>query len=90
MNITIGVYLFHTNEVIIKVPFKIASETNKCYFIEQGNRFLKSEIGLPILKSATTYPYIELVMVDADENTLRNGLSRWFTDKASAINNIRS
>lgn len=85
MNITIGIYSFHSNEVIIKVPFEVVKETNKCYFIEHGYRFLKSEIGVPILKSATTYPYIELVMVDADETALRNGLSRWFSDKANTI-----
>lgn len=85
MNITIAVYTFHDNRVIIKVPFEITRETGKCYFIKHGNRFLKSEIGIPILKSATTYPYIELVMVDADEVALRNRLSRWFSDKANAI-----
>ena len=85
MNITIAVYTFHDNRVIIKVPFEITRETSKCYFIEHGNRFLKSEIGIPVLKSATTYPYIELVMVDADESALRNGLSRWFSDKANTI-----
>lgn len=85
MNITIGIYSFHSNEVIIKVPFEVVKETNKCYFIEHGYRFLKSEVGLPVLKSATTYPYIELVMIDADEATLRNKLSEWFADKATII-----
>ena len=88
MNITIGIYLFHSNEVIIKVPFEIIKETEKCYFTNE-RRYLKSEIGTPILKSVITYPYIELVMVDADEKTLRDGLSQWFTDKAYRIWNIK-
>ena len=85
MNITIIVYAFHNNEVIVKVPFEIVKETEKCYFTKNGCRYLKDEIGRPIFKSPTQYSYIELVMVDADEGTLRDGLSKWFTNKASQI-----
>ena len=85
MNITSIVYAFHNNEVIAKVPFEIVRETEKCFFTKNGCRYLKDEIGKPFLKSATQYPYIELTMVDASEETLRDGLSRWFTDKAMRI-----
>lgn len=85
MNITIGVYSFYSNKVIIKVPFEIVKETEKCYFIKGNHRYLKEDIGKPILKSVTTYPYIELVMIDADEETLRDGLSKWFTNKAYQV-----
>ena len=88
MNITIGVYYFHSNQVVIKVPFEIIKETEKCYFIN-CRRFLKSEIGRPILKSSAEYPYLELVMVDADEEQLRDGLSTWFSDKAYEVWRIR-
>lgn len=89
MNITSIVYTFHNNEVIVKVPFEIVRETEKCFFTKSGCRFLKWEIGKPFLKSATTYPYIELVMVDATEETLRAGLSKWFTDKAYQMKKIK-
>lgn len=85
MNITSIYYLIHDCKVIVKVPFKIVRETDKCFFIEQGNRYLKSEIGKPILKSGAQYPYIELVMIDADEATLRKELSKWFTNEAVRI-----
>lgn len=85
MNITSIVYAFHNNEVIVKVPFEIVRETEKCFFTKSGCRYLKDEIGKPYLKSATQYPYIELVMVDANEETLRDGLSKWFTNKACKI-----
>ena len=84
MNITIVIYSFYHDRVIIKVPFEIVRETEKCYFTKEC-RYLKSEIGKPILKSATAYPYIELTMVDADEETLRSELSKWFSDKALSI-----
>ena len=84
MNITIIIYTFHNNKVIAKVPFEIVRETKKCFFTEHG-RYLKSEIGEPILRSVTNYPYIELTMVDADEKTLREELSKWFTDRAYEI-----
>jgi hypothetical protein len=84
MNITIAVYTFHNNQVIIKNPFEIIKETEKCYFTKNA-RFLKNEIRNPILKSATTYPYIELVMVDANEATLREELSKWFSNKAFEV-----
>ena len=84
MNITIIIYTFHSNKVIVKVPFEIVRETEKCFFTEHG-RYLQSKIGEPVLKSATTYPYVELVMVDADEKTLREELSKWFANKAHEI-----
>lgn len=84
MNITIIIYTFHSNKVIVKVPFEIVRETEKCFFTEHS-RYLKSEIGEPVLRSATAYPYVELVMVDADEKTLREELSKWFANKANKI-----
>ena len=84
MYITSIYYLFHNGNVVVKVPFKIVKETDRCFFVEHG-RYLKSEIGYPMLRSATTYPYIELVMVDADEKTLREKLSQWFSNKAEQI-----
>lgn len=89
MNITSIVYTFHNNEVIVKVPFEIVKETEKCFFTKSGCRYLKSEIGKLFLRSATTYPYIELVMIDADEETLREELSKWFTDKAYEVWKIK-
>lgn len=84
MNITIIIYTFHTGTVIVKVPFEIVRETQKCFFTEHS-RYLKSEIGEPVLRSATNYPYVELVMIDADEKTLREELSKWFTNEANYI-----
>ena len=88
MNITIAIYSFNLNNVIIKAPFKIDKETEKCYFTN-GRRYLKEEIGKPILKYPTSYPYIELAMVDANEETLRDGLSKWFTDKACQVCKVK-
>ena len=85
MNITSIYYTFHDGKVIVKVPFEIERETERCFFITGGYRYLKSEIGKPILRSATTYPYIELVMVDADETTLREELSKWFIEEAQRV-----
>ena len=89
MNITSIVYVFHGNDVIVKVPFEIVRETEKCFFTKNGCRYLKDQIGKPYLRSATQYPYIELVMVDATEKTLRDGLSKWFTDKACQVCKIK-
>lgn len=85
MNITSIYYLFDSHKVIIKAPFKIVKETEKCFFTENGSRYLKDDIGKPFLKSPTQYPYIELVMIDADEQDLKDGLSKWFIDKAYQI-----
>lgn len=84
MNITIAIYSFYLNNVIIKKPFKIERETDKCYFTKDA-RFLKADIGKPIMKYPNSYPYIEVVMIDADEETLREELRKWFTDKACEI-----
>ena len=89
MNITSIVYAFHNNEVIVKAPFEIVRETEKCFFTKNNCRYLKDEIGKPYLKSPTQYTYIELVMIDANEETLRDGLSKWFTDKACQVCKIK-
>lgn len=85
MNITNIYYLFHKDKVVVKSPSKIVKETEKCFFTESGCRFLKDEIGKPFLNSATQYPYIKLAMVDANEDTLREELSKWFTNKAYQV-----
>lgn len=84
MNITTIIYAFHGNDTVVKVPFEIVKETEKCFFTKHG-RYLKSEINRPILRSSTAYPYIELVMIDATDDVLREKLSSWFTDKAHQI-----
>lgn len=88
MNITTAIYSFYYNEAIIKVPFEIERETDKCYFTKD-KRYLKQDIGKPVLRHSSSYPYIELVMVDADEEALRDGLSKWFTDKAYEVWKIK-
>ena len=84
MNITMIIYIFHSDKVIVKAPFEIVSETEGCFFTEHG-RYLKSGIGEPVLRFAAAYPYIELVMIDADEKILRKKLSEWFINRAQRV-----
>ena len=84
MNITTIIYAFHGNDTVVKVPFEIIKETEKCFFTKHG-RYLKSELDIPILRSSTAYPYIELTMVDTTDEVLREKLSGWFTSKANQI-----
>ena len=88
MNITIVIYSFYHDRVIIKVPFEIVRETEKCYFVKDGNgeyRFIKAEIGKPIMKNFTDHPHIMLTMIDTDANTMKQVLAGWFTDRAENI-----
>lgn len=87
MNITSIYYTFHNRKVILRV-YNIVKETENCFFTKNG-RYFKSEIGEPVLKSRTAYPYIELVMVDADLETLKTTLSKWFTDEAHFVRNVK-
>jgi len=84
MNITTIIYAFHGNDTVVKVPFEIIKETEKCFFTKHG-RYLKSELDTPILRSSTAYSYIELVMIDATDEVLREKLSEWFTNKSHQI-----
>ena len=84
MNITNIFYTFHNNSVVVESPLKIVKETDKCYFTKKS-RYLKADIGKPVIKYPTNYSYVHLAMVDADEDTLRRELSKWFTDKANQI-----
>lgn len=84
MNITIAVYYIQNGHVVIKKPFEVERETPKCLFTKDA-RYLKSELNIPKLKSSTIYPYIEVVMVDADEQTLRDVLATWFEIEAIRV-----
>lgn len=84
MNITIATYDFNSDLFVLKQPFEIIKETSKCYFTK-NSKYLKADLGTPILRYASSYPYIELVMVDADEATLTTRMSSWFVDKANEI-----
>ena len=84
MHITTIIYSFYYDKVIIKTPCEIKKETDK-YYCTKDKRHLKTNIGKPILKHNSNYPYIKIVMIDADEQTLKNELSKWFIDKANKV-----
>lgn len=86
MNITSIYYIFETGKIIVKEPLEIIKETENCYFVNKG-RYLKYEIDVVQHKSRTQYGYLELVMIDADEKTLREKLSEWFVNEANRITN---
>jgi len=84
MTITTAVYSFHYDKLYIKARRKVVKETANCYFVKNG-RFYKDELNKPAIKSTTSYPYVVVNMLDADEETLRNKLSQWFAEKAVFI-----
>ena len=87
MNIKIAYYYFNNNSVSFLTK-KIEKETDKCYFADR-RRYSKDEIGIPLIKYISNYPYIELVMIDANEEDLRDGLAKWFNDKAYQVWKVR-
>lgn len=87
MNITIAYYYFNNNRVSFLTK-KIEKETDKCYFADR-RRYSKDEIGIPLIKYISNYPYIELVMIDANKEDLRDGLAKWFNDKAYQVWKVR-
>lgn len=84
MNITIATYEFSGGSLYIGKPLEIVKETEKCYFTEH-NRFLKEEIGKVKHSMRDFRPYLELDMIDASEEELRNKLAKWFEWKANKI-----
>lgn len=77
-------YSFYSGMTIVRQPVEVTKETDKCYFA--GNsRYLKSEIGIPMLKSVSQYPFVEVVMLDATEEMILNKLSEWFFQRATMI-----
>lgn len=84
-NITRIYYFFNRDCAKLAKPSKIVSETDKYYYTEDGRRYLKSQIGVPHLKCPTKYTYIELAMVDADEEAMRHRLSQWFSERVKQV-----
>lgn len=89
MDITRARYdLVKCNYYIIK-PFPVVSETEKCYWSGEkcGVRILKEEVGKVKHLSTTSYPYLEVAMIDATETELKEKLAEWFEQKANKIRN---
>lgn len=84
MNITMARYglSYCSFRIFDSVP--VERETEKCYY-GNGKRFLKVEIGKVRHLSCTTYPYLEIAMVDATEEELLEKLAEWFEQQAEKI-----
>lgn len=79
-------YYLHYNSVRIN-DYELESEDKNYYHgvDKNGNSysFRKDNIGKPILKNETSAANV--FMIDADNSTLIESLSKWFTDKAQEI-----
>lgn len=81
---------FDDNFVTIMCPYKkpIVKETEKCFFVKDtGGRYLKSEMGKPILKYASSYPYISVYMVDATPEDILTRIAEWHRARADMLQN---
>lgn len=94
MNITIGRYGLYNNVIYIEEPFEVKKETEKYYWsgmtksgAAAGNRILKEEIGIVKHLSRTSYPYLEVAMIDATEQEVKERLASWFRRTADYIIN---
>ena len=85
MRITNIWYRFCDEYISISDPIEIVKETDKTFIGINGERISKSQVGTPMLKSKTYYPFVDLYMIDADETTLRERLASWFRDKGLEI-----
>ena len=70
---------------------EIVKETEKCYFAVDvsGNkmRYLKEDIGIPIIRYPSYRPYLEYILVDGTKQQLRDGLAKWFNERAKTVKN---
>ena len=80
-------YSFWFDRLYISKPFKVIKETEKCYYIDDTYRYLKSEVGEPIIKYCNDDPYVDLKMIDTDEETMKKVMASWFQDKIDKIMN---
>lgn len=80
-------YSFWFDRLWVSKSWEIVRETEKCYYIDNTYRFLKSEIGKPIMKYCNDDPYVLLVMVDTDEETMRKVMIEWFQERIDKILN---
>lgn len=88
MNIIIARYKLAYDSLCFLEPIPVKRETEKCYWSREdccGTRVLKSEIGVVKHKDVTTYPYLEVKMIDATEEELRDKIAEWFTERANEI-----
>lgn len=88
MYITRAWYLFNYDTMGFDSPEPIVKETVKCYhtsWLLKIKTYRKSDIGKVILRYPSNYPFLEIIMIDADEQTLRKKLREWFEHKAERI-----
>lgn len=92
MNIIIAKYSLVYDDFYIGEPFEIKKETEKCYWsgitksgAGVGTRILKEEVGKVRHLDKTSYPYLEVAMIDATEQEIKEKLAEWFRKKADFI-----
>ncbi len=88
MYITRAWYLFNYDTMGFDSPEPIVKETAKCYqtsWLCETKTYRKSEIGKVILRYPSNYPFLEIIMIDANEQTLREKLREWFEHRAERI-----
>lgn len=92
MNITMATYNFARCEFYI-TKHEVVRETKKCYFTKtkykREHRFLKEEIGKAKHLSGNPIPYLEVIMIDATEEELKEKIAGWFEQRASKIKNYK-
>ena len=90
MNITMATYSFSGYGLSIKNNLEITRETDKCYFTKteykhREFRFLKEEIGKVKHMTRDNCPYLEIAMIDATKEEIKEKLAEWFERKANKI-----
>lgn len=90
MKITMATYSFSGYGLNIKKNLEIIRETEKCYFTKTEHkhrefRFLKEEIGKVKYMTRDNCPYLEIAMIDATKEELKEKLAEWFECQANKI-----
>lgn len=81
-----GVYFsVSSRSVYLRSPRKITRETTKCFYTEDGTRFLKSELNYPVVKNFYGECRVEVTMVDGTEVQLKKALYDWLMDAARSV-----
>lgn len=77
-------YFIHDHILVIGEAEQVLKETN-CFYNTMRHRYAKEILGKAQLKSRTSYPYVEVAVLDGTEEDARRLLREWFENRGNLI-----
>ena len=77
-------YVIHSHILLMEESEPVIKETN-CFYKTKRHQYRKEDLGKAQLKSGTSYPYVDVAILDGTEEDARRLLKDWFENIGNLI-----